>query len=114
MNSYISHTTGEYYEGDSIDYRDIQVTKRPSLYYVWNGGLWERDHEAWLDNEIRPKRDRLLDEVDVRYCNADKWETMTAEEKKAWRTYKQALRDLPTTIVYNNEVWPVMPRRQSL
>ncbi len=108
MGFYINQT-GNYYEGDKADSRDTEVTKRPTQYHVLSGETWELDLEARLNGTIRPERDRLLDEVDVKYCNADKWETMTAEEKEAWRTYKQALRDLPSTIVYDNEVWPVMP-----
>jgi len=108
MGFYINQA-GNYYEGDKTNPRDTEVTKRPTQYHVLSGGTWELDLEAWLNGTIRPERDRLLDEVDVKYCNADKWETMAAEEKEAWRTYKQALRDLPTTIIYDNEAWPVMP-----
>ncbi|MBP7529303.1 MAG: hypothetical protein KA801_15360 [Syntrophorhabdaceae bacterium] len=109
MNSYISHTTGEYYEGDRIDCRDTQVTRRPSPYHVWTGELWELDREAWLDGEIRPERDRLLDEVDLKYCNAERWDSMTITQKEAWAAYKQALRDLPDTIDHDNPAWPMMP-----
>jgi len=77
----------------------------------------EEDHPDMVNfanqiklEEIRRKRDALLDEADLKYCNADKWETMTAEEKGVWRTYKQALRDLPaTTEDPANPVWPEMP-----
>ena len=108
MGYYIDQNC-RYYEGDKVNRGDIEVSQRPSQYHKYTGEAWELDRTSWLNGTIRPERDRLLDEVDVKNCNADKWETMTAEEKEAWRTYKQALRDLPTTIVYDNEVWPVMP-----
>ncbi len=50
-----------------------------------------------LDNiaeEIRKKRNLLIDEADTKYCNAEKWELMPEETKALWRIYKQALRDI--------------------
>lgn len=67
------------------------------------------ERSIWLDQEVRPQRNQLLNDIDIIYCNADKWETMTAEKKAEWRVYKQALRDLPDTIDMTNPVWPTMP-----
>jgi len=82
---------------------------KPSQFHKWGDGAWALDVPAWLDGEIRPKRDALLNECDAKHCNADKWSDMTAAKKAEWRTYKQALKDLPTTIDPLNPVWPVMP-----
>lgn len=65
--------------------------------------------DIWLDTEIRPKRNSLLDDVDLKYCNAELWADMNQAQKTAWKTYKQALRDLPGTIDPVNPVWPTMP-----
>ncbi|OPY03553.1 MAG: hypothetical protein A4E60_00218 [Syntrophorhabdus sp. PtaB.Bin047] len=108
MGFYINEKFG-YYQGDRIDPGDQEVPERPSPHYSWVNGVWQFSREAWLNAGIRPERDRLLDEVDLRYCNAERWEGMTTEQKTAWKAYKQALRDLPATIDYANQVWPEMP-----
>lgn len=100
---------GEYYEGDKRDSADSAVPCRPSQHHEWSGSEWVLNATAWLDGEIRPKRDDLLDKVDLKYCNAEKWSDMTAAKKAEWKAYKQALKDLPETIDPNNPVWPVMP-----
>lgn len=43
--------------------------------------------------KLRPIRNSLLDEADIRYCNADKWEIMSSDTKTAWRTWKQNMKD---------------------
>lgn len=50
--------------------------------------------EKW--DEIRIQRDQLLVESD-KLALADRWEAMTAEEKQKISTYRQALRDIPTS-----------------
>jgi len=45
--------------------------------------------------ELRAKRNGFLNRCDVVYCNADRWENYTEEEKETIRNYKQKLRDLP-------------------
>lgn len=87
---------------------DVTDVERPP-FHIWDSNAWKLDVEAWLDGEIRPKRNALLDEVDLRHCNAEKWSDMTAAKKAEWKAYKQALKDLPETIDQNNPVWPVMP-----
>ena len=58
---------------------------------------------------IRLQRDNLLDEVDIKDCNAEKWELFTDEQKLLWRAYKQQLRDLPETIDLDTPVFPIKP-----
>jgi hypothetical protein len=50
-----------------------------------------------------------LDKVDIKYCNAEKWELFTDEQKLLWRAYKQQLRDLPETIDLDAPVFPIKP-----
>ena len=96
---------------------DITVTKRPTRLHkaVFNGlefVEWEVDREKWLDAIIRPKRNDLLDDVDLRRLNADKIETMAIPKKLEWKTYKQALKNLPETINYENPEWPIAPNEE--
>lgn len=44
--------------------------------------------------KIRDYRDKLLNECDLKLCNAELWESMSENEKEKWKNYKQALRDL--------------------
>lgn len=44
--------------------------------------------------DIRGIRDRLLIQSDLAIAS-DKWEDYTDSEKQAWKTYRQALRDVP-------------------
>ena len=109
---------GYYYEWHRKKNKsDIIVTKKPSRLHkaVFNGlefVEWEVDREKWLDAIIRPKRNDLLDDVDLRRLNADKIETIAISKKVAWRTYKQALRNLPETINYENPEWPIAPNEE--
>jgi len=109
MGFYIDQLNGGYYEGDRRQEQDAEVSQRTSPYHEWTDNAWELDREAWLDGDIRPRRDQLLDEVDLKYCNAERWDSMTITLKEAWSAYKQALRDLPDTIDHDNPVWPMMP-----
>lgn len=59
---------------------------------------------------IRQARDQKLDVVDLKYCNAERWAAMTAEQRQTWSNYKKSLRDLPATCDPENPVWPVMPK----
>jgi len=88
---------------------DADHNPQPSAYHDFDDGKWVLNRERWLDTDIRPKRNQLLNEADTVHCNADRWEVMLAEQKSAWRTYKKALRDLPGVIDYENPVWPTMP-----
>jgi len=88
---------------------DVDHDPRPSVCHDFDGNEWILNRNRWLNSEIRPRRNQLLNEVDTIYCNADRWESMTMEQKQAWREYKQALRDLPAIIDSFNPVWPTAP-----
>ncbi|HOW54291.1 MAG TPA: phage tail assembly chaperone [Syntrophorhabdaceae bacterium] len=95
--------------GISPEPTDTDYDPRPSVYHVWSGTQFILDRESWLNGEIRPRRNGLLNETDTVYCNAERWESMTTEAKQIWKTYKQNLRDLPAAIDYSNQVWPARP-----
>ena len=44
--------------------------------------------------EVRSVRNRLLEQSDIA-ITPDRWEDMTPEKKQEWKTYRQALRDVP-------------------
>lgn len=70
--------------------------------------FWERRTPlAWAS--LRQERNRLLVDSD-NYVKSDRWELYTPEQKTAWSSYRQALRDLPqnTTDPFN-PVWPIKP-----
>jgi len=68
----------------------------------------EADRQKALD-KIKKERDKLLDDADIRNCNAEKWESMTPEKKQEWKKYKQDLRDFPSHCDPFHPVWPVKP-----
>lgn len=58
---------------------------------------------------LRKTRDELLAESDL-YVLPDRWNTYTEEKKAEWTAYRQALRDLPETVIdVFNPVWPERP-----
>lgn len=64
-----------------------------------------------IAEEVRKVRNRLIDEADTKYCNAEKWETMTQETKQLWREYKQNLRDIPEQDGFPlNVLFPEIPQ----
>ena len=75
-------------------------------------GIQHKAHSisAETQNRVRAKRNKLLDEVDIVYCNADKWELMDETTKESWRTYKELLRQIPDQPGFPFEViWPAAP-----
>lgn len=43
---------------------------------------------------LRKVRNDLLDRIDLIYCNAERWETLSEEKKDEIRTVKQKLRNI--------------------
>jgi hypothetical protein len=91
--------------------------KRPQKIYnlvkdgrAKEGYRWEFSRERWLNSYIRPKRNKLLNEIDAKYCNPERWNNrLTKSQKDQITALKQQLLDLPDTIEYGNEQWPEMP-----
>jgi hypothetical protein len=57
---------------------------------------------------LRRIRDRLLEESDWIMLEDSPF---SKEKKKEWKTYRQALRDLPATCVINSIEWPTPPTK---
>lgn len=85
------------------DEEKIEIEERPDKFHKYERG-WKPDTEKWLNVVARPKRNALLNEIDMKYCNPERWETMTAEEKKHWKTEKQRLRDFPEVSTYGTTI----------
>lgn len=72
---------------------------------------WNIDNQNYLTNilpvEIRTKRNSLLSKSDwTQYPDCP----LTAEQKTAWATYRQALRDITTQSGFPTDVtWPTQP-----
>lgn len=64
--------------------------------------------------ENRAKRDALL-QTTIDAMNPMRWETLTELQKDAWRTYRQALLDVPQQEGFpTNIVWPEVPDDRQL
>ena len=125
---YYGIKNGQYFEHFNKNWLDFQVEKRPqdnsivrevngewvwftpeSQYHTLDGNNeWVFERDLWLDTEIRPQRNSLLNDCDTIYCNADKWESMDTTTKQAWRDYKQELRDITKTMQFGDE-FPNLP-----
>lgn len=77
--------------------------------WVWQGGQWvEYLRDFWPD--VKVMRKFYLQETDYTQMPDA---PLTEEQRAAWRTYRQELRDLPETqklaITENHVVWPTPP-----
>ena len=62
---------------------------------------------AGLPNTVRKERDNLLTKCDWTQVNDS---PLNAEQKTAWATYRQALRDIPSQAGFPLDViWPTQP-----
>lgn len=87
---------------------DSDHDPRPSIHHVLSGSSYVLNREAWLNAEVRPRRNALLTDSD-HYMLPDLYEAMTPTAQTAWKDYRQALRDLPSSIDFDNPVWPEPP-----
>ena len=82
----------------NIPFTAEEEAARDAAEAEWAAGADDREAE-----EVRIKRDALLSETDW-MANSDV--TMSDE----WRTYRQALRDVPAQSGFPNDVtWPTKP-----
>jgi len=90
---------------DDVIWDDIELSERPPREEV-EAKLQELiDAQPW--KELREERNRRLAQCDWVAIRATTTETTVPEE---WKTYMQALRDLPTnTTDPENPVWPEAP-----
>jgi hypothetical protein len=89
----------------------IQMPDTVCLGDTYENGMFSKPlrnlETEW--QELRLARNLLLTESDINVL-PDRWAAMTAEQQNAWSTYRQVLRDLPTTYPDpKNIVWPTKP-----
>ncbi len=64
-------------------------------------------NEEW--GRVREYRNKLLSDTDY-ITTGDRWATLSDEQKTAWATYRQALRDIPQT--FDNPLNVVFPTKE--
>ena len=67
---------------------------RPNEYYDWVDGAWTCNPTNLMD-EIRRQRDYRLGRSDWSQFSDN---PLSEEQKASWRTYRQTLRDIPSTV----------------
>jgi hypothetical protein len=91
----------------------VLKSTQPSLLHIWNNQTmqWQdtRTQEDVLTQQwsaVKAQRDQLLTDSDWRVVKAvDTGESLDP----AWKTYRQALRDITTQADPSNISWPVAP-----
>lgn len=70
-----------------------------------------KDYEISVEEtKVRVYRDKLLNDCDLRHCNAEKWMNMVDDKKLVWSAYKQTLRDIPEQVGFPYMInWPIIP-----
>ena len=87
-------------------YSNIIVTKDSEIVDVNQEAFMNAYNELWLE-KLRTQRNKRLAECDWVAIRAFTTDTPVSEE---WKTYMQALRDLPAnTEDPENPVWPIAP-----
>ena len=87
-------------------YSNIIVTKDSEIVDVNQEAFMNAYNELWLE-KLRTQRNKRLAECDWVAIRAFTTDTPVSEE---WKTYMQALRDLPAnTEDPENPVWPTIP-----
>ncbi len=82
----------------------------PGQFSSWNGYEWVFDRGKWMDMELKPKRNALIEQVMWRVQRWEREERMGLkhhDDIKALDAYVQELCDLPEKVGEKGEVeWP--------
>ena len=75
------------------------MIKQPTPYHELINDNWVLNKNLLINSFVRPKRNNLLDRIDLIYCNSERWETLSEDQKNLVKSRKQDLRDFPETIL---------------
>tara|TARA_B100001057_G_scaffold141044_2_gene140793 strand:+ start:7027 stop:7308 length:282 start_codon:yes stop_codon:yes gene_type:complete len=90
----------KYVNGVLVEMTDAEIAKFNAEQHTET----ELKNEKWAS--IRSKRDQLLSESDWVASKASETGVAVSDE---WKTYRQALRDVPTQSDPDNITWPTKP-----
>ena len=95
--------------GESINtYKCIEVELVPPQ--IIPGYWYYRDGFFTTAKKMYEYRDKLLDDCDKTFCNAERWAKMEEAEQSIWAQYKQELRDISLQPEFPyNVVFPTAP-----
>lgn len=107
-------------ESDAIYACDTDTYYPLSLYHtkeiedvpdnVVSGYWYYRDGFFTTSKKMCEYRDKLLNECDKTFCNAEQWAKMEEAEQSMWEQYKQELRDISLQPEFPyNVVFPTAP-----
>lgn len=114
-----------FYTSDIWDEKDFPIEECIELTYdEWKEGLTGRSKvidgkhvyspitqqelDALAMQTVRAVRDKLLLESDWTQMATDA--QLSDSKKEEWATYRQSLRDLPSTVDINNIIYPTKPQ----
>jgi len=90
----------KYVNGVLVEMTDVEIAQFNAEQHTET----ELKNEKWAS--IRSKRDQLLSESDWVVTKASETGVAVSDE---WKTYRQALRDVPTQSDVDNITWPTKP-----
>jgi hypothetical protein len=114
MPEFITKDGVHYTANRAIRPTDTRTPPRPSSEHYWVDGGWvfRGERERWLNEHIRPERDRLIKEtiwIAERQSTAPSDKKMSDANYQLWVSYWQALRDLPEVIDIDDPQFPTQP-----
>ena len=84
--------------GEQVPFTAEEEAARDAEEQTWAAGATDR---AW--NDVRAQRNRLLENSDFTQLDDN------PKDKIAWKTYRQALRDITNAATPDDVVWPTEP-----
>lgn len=107
INAYLKKN-GKYITAENMT--EEMTTLVPTEFSKWDNesGAWVFDRDTWLNKAVRSFRDSQLAKSDWTQLTDS---PLSAEQKTAWATYRQSLRDIPNNdeLMPDNLVWPTEP-----
>ena len=98
--------TGQYWTGSGF----LALPECPGKFFKWGGSSWVFQVDEAIQEVILQRNNKLYLSDWTQMADAP----LTTEQKAEWATYRQALRDLPSTITGEENslediTWPTQP-----